>query len=125
MTTTIPRLLLQWRIVTHVLQKELKFPRDSWRRTLELADLISGLLERDPRRRLSYANGADKIHATRSSPTWRGTCSQRCTRSPQATSAPSGHYGHDNIVHGGGGATPARSRVEDGDEKAAMCYGKN
>jgi hypothetical protein len=123
-TTTIPRRPLQWRIATHVLQKVLEFSRGSWQRTPELADLISGLLERDLRMRLRYANGADKIRATRSSPMWHGTCSQRCTRSPQATSAPSGHYGHDNIVRGGGGATPARSRVEDGDKKAAMCYGK-
>ncbi|CAD6343919.1 unnamed protein product [Miscanthus lutarioriparius] len=47
----------------NVLQKELEFPGDSLRRTPELADLISGLLERDPRRRLGYAGGADEIRA--------------------------------------------------------------
>ncbi|XP_025821889.1 serine/threonine-protein kinase UCNL-like [Panicum hallii] len=45
----------------NVLHKELEFPGDSRRRTPELADLVSRLLERDPRRRLGYAGGADEI----------------------------------------------------------------
>ncbi|CAL4999685.1 unnamed protein product [Urochloa decumbens] len=45
----------------NVLQRELEFPGDTRRRTPELADLISRLLEREPRRRLGYAAGADEI----------------------------------------------------------------
>ncbi|CAO1940567.1 unnamed protein product [Urochloa humidicola] len=45
----------------NVLQVELEFPGDARRRTPELADLISRLLEREPRRRLGYAAGADEI----------------------------------------------------------------
>lgn len=47
----------------NVLQQELEFPGDTRWRTPELADLISGLLERDPRRRLGYAGGADEVRA--------------------------------------------------------------
>ncbi|KAL6858919.1 hypothetical protein ACP4OV_017921 [Aristida adscensionis] len=47
----------------NVLHKELEFPGDSRRRMPELADLIARLLERDPRRRLGYAGGADEVRA--------------------------------------------------------------
>ncbi|XP_062195050.1 serine/threonine-protein kinase UCNL-like [Phragmites australis] len=47
----------------NVLQKEVEFPGDSRRRMPELTDLISQLLEREPRRRLGYAGGADEIRA--------------------------------------------------------------
>ncbi|CAO2184190.1 unnamed protein product [Urochloa humidicola] len=45
----------------NVLQRDLEFPGESRRRTPELADLIERLLEREPRRRLGYAAGADEI----------------------------------------------------------------
>ncbi|RCV31756.1 hypothetical protein SEVIR_6G210901v4 [Setaria viridis] len=45
----------------NVLHKELEFPGDSRRRMPELTDLISRLLDRDPRRRLGYAGGADEV----------------------------------------------------------------
>ncbi|OEL20599.1 Serine/threonine-protein kinase UCNL [Dichanthelium oligosanthes] len=45
----------------NVLHRELEFPGDSRRRMPELTDLISRLLDRDPRRRLGYAGGADEI----------------------------------------------------------------
>ena len=45
----------------NVLHRELEFPGDIRRRMPELTDLVSRLLERDPRRRLGYAGGADEI----------------------------------------------------------------
>ncbi|XP_062192351.1 serine/threonine-protein kinase UCNL-like [Phragmites australis] len=47
----------------NVLQKEVEFPGDSRRRMPELTDLISRLLEREPRRRLGYAGGAYEIRS--------------------------------------------------------------
>ncbi|KAJ1269077.1 hypothetical protein BS78_07G182900 [Paspalum vaginatum] len=47
----------------NVVHKELEFPGDSRRRTPELTDLISCLLERDPGMRLGYFGGADEIRA--------------------------------------------------------------
>ncbi|KAL5222358.1 hypothetical protein ABZP36_027071 [Zizania latifolia] len=47
----------------NVLQKELEFPGDSRRRLPELTDLISRLLEREPKRRLGYHGGADEVRA--------------------------------------------------------------
>ncbi|TVU05231.1 hypothetical protein EJB05_48389, partial [Eragrostis curvula] len=47
----------------NVLHKEVEFPGDSRRRTPELVDLISRLLDRDPATRLGYAGGADEIRS--------------------------------------------------------------
>ncbi|KAL6646123.1 hypothetical protein ACP70R_017731 [Stipagrostis hirtigluma subsp. patula] len=47
----------------NVLHKELEFPGDSRRQMPELTDLISRLLERDPRQRLGHDGGADEIRA--------------------------------------------------------------
>lgn len=47
----------------NVLLKDVEFAGDSRRRLPELTDLISRLLERDPRKRLGYQGGADEVRA--------------------------------------------------------------
>ncbi|KQJ98900.1 serine/threonine-protein kinase UCN [Brachypodium distachyon] len=47
----------------NVLHMDLEFPGDARRRTPELADLVSRLLERDPARRLGFGGGADEVRA--------------------------------------------------------------
>ncbi|KAF0897982.1 hypothetical protein E2562_001672 [Oryza meyeriana var. granulata] len=47
----------------NVLLKDVEFPGDSRRRVPELTDLISQLLERDPKKRLGYHGGADEVRA--------------------------------------------------------------
>uniref|UniRef100_A0A0E0LWM6 non-specific serine/threonine protein kinase n=1 Tax=Oryza punctata TaxID=4537 RepID=A0A0E0LWM6_ORYPU len=47
----------------NVLLKDVEFAGDSRRRLPELTDLISRLLERDPKKRLGYQGGADEVRA--------------------------------------------------------------